>query len=74
MRLHEQRTSTGSLKPNIYFLLQVAITILIVYIILQFNLSTGAIYIVTITFIISIAYFLIKRKKVLDRQNHPTKN
>lgn len=70
MRKYEKRKSFGSLMPNIYFSLEVIVATLFLYMALLFDLSTGVIYILFILFTMSIIHFIIKRKKVLNRQNN----
>ncbi|MCK4973976.1 MAG: hypothetical protein KAR81_01870 [Sulfurimonas sp.] len=65
---NDKRRYVGPLMPNIYFSLQVIIVLLILSMILQFNPGTGVTYISIVISIVSIGYFLIKRKDVLNRQ------
>ena len=65
---NDNRRHVGPLMPNIYFSLQVIIVLLILSMILQFNPGTGVVYVSIVISIVSIGYFLIKRKDVLNRQ------
>jgi hypothetical protein len=64
----EKRKHVGPLMPNIYFSLQATIILLILYIVFQFDFPTGVKYVSVAISIIFIAYFLIRRKEVLNRQ------
>jgi len=68
MRINEKRTSKGSFLPNIYFLLQVIIVLLVASIVYKLNFGGPTNYIVVVVSIISILYFLIRRKEVILRQ------
>lgn len=65
-----KRKYMGSLMPNIYFSLQAIIVYLISSIIFSFNISEGTKYIVILTSIVCIIYFLIKRREVILRQEY----
>ena len=65
---NDNRKYVGPLMPNIYFSLQVIIVLLILSMILQFNPGTGVVYVSIVISIVSIGFFLIKRKDVLNRQ------
>jgi len=72
MYSNEKRHACGSLKPNLYFLLQIISILLLLLLVLQlvelFNLGVHIILISSFIAIALIMYFLIRRKKVLQRQ------
>jgi len=68
MRVNDKRTSKGSLLPNIYFLLQVVIVLLIASIVYKLNFGGPTNYIVVVVSITSVLYFLIRRREIIHRQ------
>ena len=68
MKHDDKRKSSGVLMPNIFFALEVTIALLIVNMAFQFDLTPGFTYLILIVFCISIVYFIIQRRRVLDRQ------
>ena len=72
MYRNEKRRACGSLKPNVYFLLQIISVLLVLSLVLQlielFNFGVPvelASYFISIAFVM---YFLIRRKRVIQRQ------
>ena len=68
----EKRHACGSLKPNVYFLLQIISVLLLLSLVLQlFELFNLGVPVVLASYFISVAlvmYFLIRRKRVIQRQ------
>jgi len=65
---NERRSSHGTFKPNIYFLLQVIIICIIAFIIIQFNLGTGVTYIVVVISVMFTIHFFMKRNQIVNRE------
>ena len=72
MYSNEKRRSSGPLVPNIYFLLQVVVVLLVLSLFMQLAdyLELGVVprFIASFMSIATIMYFLVQRKRVIQRQ------
>lgn len=72
MYSNEKRHASGMLKPNLYFLLQAVIVLLILYLFIQaadwFKLGVVPVFVASFISIALIMYFLVRRKRVIQRQ------
>jgi len=72
MKKKNQRRFCGVFMPNIYFLLQVVITLLAVLVYFQvdefLNFGTAGLYILFLATVGSLAYFVTLRSKIIRRQ------
>ena len=73
MYRNDKRHSHGTLLPNLYFSLQIVIVLLILSLIMQFvellNLGLPVVLMSLFASMILIMYFLIRRKRVIQRQD-----
>ncbi len=74
MRRNEKRTAHGTLKPNLYFLLQLSAVMLLLSIFMQlaewFKFGDVSIFIACFASIFPVMYFLVKRKRAIQRQDN----